>query len=66
MTDDNAGLWACVLAVITAWLVIELVKRVDDLEEDIELIADGDTELVLAKRKLAGRRVARETERTRL
>jgi len=63
--DSEAGIWACVLAVMTAWLVIELSKRVRDLEEDVELIADGDTELVAAKRKLAGRRVSRETERTR-
>lgn len=63
---SETGTWACVLAILTAWLVIELEKKVRDLQEDVELIADGDTELVLAKRKLAGRRVARETERTRL
>jgi len=66
MDNETAGIWACVLAILAAWCVVELSKRVRDLEEDVELIADGDTELVLAKRKLAGRRVARETERTRL
>ena len=65
MSDSEAGIWACVLAVLTAWLVVELSKRVRDLEEDVELLADGDTALVQAKRKLSDRRVARETERAR-
>lgn len=65
MNDSEAGIWACVLAVLTAWLVVELSKRVRDLEEDVELLADGDTALVQAKRKLSDRRVLRETERAR-
>ena len=64
MNDDNV--WIAVLAVLTAWLVIELGKRVRDLEEDVELLVDGDTALAQAKRKLSDRRVLRETERARL
>lgn len=64
MNDDTV--WIAVLAILTAWLVIEQGKHIRDLEEDVDLLIDGDTALAAAKRKLAGRRVSRETERTRL
>jgi hypothetical protein len=58
--------WALVLAVLTAWLAVELSKRVRDLEEDVDLLAAGDTAALDAKRKLAARRVSREIGRDRL
>ena len=63
MNDDTV--WIAVLAILTAWLVIEQGKHIRDLEEDVDLLIDGDTALVQAKRKLLGKRVSRETERIR-
>ena len=68
MADDYAYL--LVLVGVLGWAVVKLARKVEDLQEDIDLLADGDTELVKAKRELAYgpalrrmQRVARETEK---
>ena len=65
MDTDTTIIVGCFAALLVAWAV-DLGRRVRELEEDVDLLADDDKALVQAKRKLAGRRVSRETERTRL
>ena len=65
MDTEDAIIYGCLAALVVAWLV-DLARRVRELEEDVDLLIDDDRELAAAKRKLAGRRVSRETERTRL
>ena len=59
--------WLAALTVTLGWALLRLARRVEDLEEDIDLLLEDDKALVEAKRKLAGRReVARETGKDRL
>lgn len=58
--------WLAALTFTVAWALLQVIRRVEDLEEDVALLVDGEKELAVAKRKLSGRQVARETGKDRL
>jgi len=65
MSDSDVA-WIVILASLFGMAIGMLKKRVAVLEDDVELILDGDIELAKAGRRLRDRRVARETGKDRL
>ena len=49
------------------WAVVAQQRQLDDMAEDIDLLLDGEMDLVKAKRALNGRRTGRDPQKgTRL
>ena len=66
--SDSDALWVCAIFGMVMYILSRHAQRIADLEEDIDLLIEGETgkELAVAKRKLAGRQVARETGKDKL
>lgn len=66
--SDSDALWVCAVLGLVWYVLTRHEDRIADLEEDIDLLIEGETgkELAVAKRKLAGRQVARETGKGQL
>lgn len=64
--SDSDTMWLCVMFGMIFYLLARHTRRMNDLEEDIDLLLEDEKALVAAKRKLASRQVARETGKDKL
>ena len=66
--SDSDVVWVCAMFGVIFYILARHRQEITDLQEDIDLLVEGEDgkALAVAKRKLAGRQVARETREGRL